>query len=86
MKGIIVEDCLDCPFSDIKDPDNNGGTLICELGKSIECEKEQLCKMIEGDYTIPDWCRLDDLQEVVEIAACDYGIMYRGNTKKRWKT
>lgn len=75
MKGIIVNDCLNCPFSDIKDPDNNGGILICELGKTINCEEEELCKMVdEMEHTIPDWCRLDDLQEIVESAVLEYGI------------
>ena len=78
MKGIIIRDCLDCPFSDIESPEVNGGTLICELGKSIECEEEELCKMIdEMEHTIPDWCRLDDLEDVVEMAVLEHGIKCR---------
>lgn len=77
MRGIIIKDCLDCPFSDIEKPEDNCGTLICELGKSIEGEKEQLCKMIEGNYAIPIWCRLNDLQETIDIAAVDYDVKYK---------
>ena len=76
-----MDDCLNCPYSDIKDLDNNGGTLICELGKTINCDVEELCRMVdEMEHTIPIWCRLDDLQEVVDIAVLDYSIRYREKT------
>lgn len=44
MKGIIIEDCLSCPFSDIKNPDNNGGTLICEFGKILIVKRKNYVK------------------------------------------
>lgn len=82
MKGIIVEDCLNYLFSDIESPEVNGGTLICTLGKSIECEEEELCKMEDEIlHTIPDWCRLDDLQEVVESAILEHNVKYKGIVK-----
>ena len=77
MKGIIIKDCLDCPFSIIENPEDNGGTLICELGKGIHFKNVQLCKMIEDNYAIPIWCRLDDLQETIDIAAIDYDVKYK---------
>ena len=74
MKGIIIRDCLSCPFSDIKDPDN-GGFLVCEFGG----KGKLLCRMVnEMEHTIPDWCKLDDLQEVVESAVLEYGMKCKG--------
>lgn len=35
----------------------------------------------EIEHTIPDWCRLENLQDVVEIAALDYGVVYKGKIK-----
>lgn len=80
MKGIIVKDCLNCPFSDIENPENKGGILICELGKNVNCEKEELYPMVYGDYSIPNWCRLDDLQDIVDVAALEHYITYREKT------
>ena len=74
MKGIIIRDCLNCPFSKIKNPCNNGGILVCELGKDLNCRMKLIRKMISIDETIPDWCRLKDLEETVERAILEYGI------------
>ena len=81
MKGIIIEDCLNCPFSDFKNVEDHGGILVCELGKDINCKTEELCRMDKGDYTTPDWCRLENLQDIIEIAALDYGVFYKGKRK-----
>ena len=75
MKGIIVEDCLSCPFSNFKNTQNDGGILICELGKSFGKGIALITKMSKGDWQIPNWCRLTDLEEVVEIAAYDYNVV-----------
>lgn len=80
MRGIIIKDCLNCPFSEIENPGDNGDILICKLGKNLNCEKEVLTTMAFGNYTIPVWCRLDDLQEVVDSAALEHFIMYRKET------
>lgn len=80
MKGIIIQDCLNCPFSDIEDPNNNGDSLICNIG--VGNGKKVLCKMTNSiEFTIPDWCRLDELEEVVESAVLEYGIKCRGIIK-----
>ena len=81
MKGIIIEDCLNCPFSDFKNVEDHGGILICTLGKNMFNEIEELCRMDKGDYTIPDWCRLDDLQEIVESAILEHNVKYKGIVK-----
>ena len=36
--------------------------------------------MVYGDYTIPVWCRLDDLQDTVDKAAIEHYIKYRQKT------
>ena len=71
MKGIIIKDCLDCPYSDIKNPENNGGILICEIGKSFSGGVKLIDRMALYDFKVPDWCQLDDLQEIIEVKAGD---------------
>lgn len=70
MKGIIIKDCLDCPYSDIKNPEN-GGILICEIGKSFSGGMKLIDKIALYSFKIPDWCQLDDLQEIIEVRAGD---------------
>lgn len=77
MKGTIIKDCLDCPHSDIANPEIEGGTLICELG-NLNRDDIIICKMISYNYEIPEWCPLMDLQEAIDAAACDYEIIYKG--------
>ena len=77
MKGIIIRDCLNCPYSEIKNPCDNGGTLVCTLGKNFDWKMELIRKMISIDEKIPDWCCLDELQEMVNIAKYQYAIKYQ---------
>lgn len=66
MKVIIIKDCLSCPFSDINDPDNNGGNLVCELSVKGKFRRE-ICEMIAHKYEIPEWCPLDDYEKFRSI-------------------
>lgn len=75
MKGMIIKDCLDCPLSEIKNPDNNGGELIC--GNSIREHSSLICRMETHNYKIPIWCPLTDLQEIVDVAYFDYDMKCR---------
>ena len=69
MKGIIIKDCLECPHSKIKNPNDNGGTIFCEI------KEKDVHKMINLDYPIPDWCPITDLQNILDIADYRYQMV-----------
>lgn len=89
MKGIIIKDCIDCPFSDIRNPEGNGGTLVCTLGKDGDKEEKlfQMIDICEQNNKIPSWCKLTDIKEIVDSVFYDYGIKYhkRGEIEEDWK-
>lgn len=74
MKGIIVRDCSECLQSDIEVSDDGKDMSIrCEIKEKHAITMTE----IEAGKNFPDWCPLDDLQEVVDVAYFDYGIKYR---------
>lgn len=68
MKGLIIKNCLECPFSKIEKIENGG-----EIGDLLVCKREgdevAICTMsnLWCGENIPDWCPLSDYDENKEI-------------------
>lgn len=65
MKGIIIKDCDRCPY-------RSTDTSFAPNKLYIICSATN--KRIDDITKIPDWCPLQDMQEILDIAKFDYDL------------
>lgn len=62
IKVIVVKGCLDCPYSEIRNPDDDGGKLWCS-DKHFIGKMKDVCAHDFDNVIYRNFCMLTDLSE-----------------------